>query len=516
MSQFGSLDAERWARVTEIFHRLLEAQPAQRDRLLDQACAADPRLRQQVEELLRAHSAAGDFIETPATLDRTPAPDTGAEPSLVGRQIGPYRLVRVLGAGGMGVVYLAEDQRLGRTVALKALPRGAKDEPARRERLRCEARAAAALSHPGIAVVYALEEFGDQLFIAGEYVHGRTLREELAAGGIGAERALETALAIARALAAAHARGVVHRDLKPENVMRTPAGEIKILDFGLAGWLEPTAGAALAVPESWAGTPAYMAPEQLRGQTSDARVDLFALGIVIYELACGIHPFRGTEAQSTISRILDRAPVRLGQHLHDCPAALEAIVDRCLRKQAADRFASIHELIAALESVPRRTTSAGVSAPAIDLRPPAWWWRFHQLAASGAYLALLWPLWVVWQWTPSGLGPPLFFAALIAALATATLRLHLWFASRYYPQEWPAQWRRARGWLGAGDALYAATLLGAGATVMPGHRVTAAILTAAAVAMLVSSTLIEPATTRAAFGVGRPRPPAGGTPAPLQ
>ena len=201
----------------------------------------------------------------------------------VPERIGHYLIRGVLGEGGMGVVYLAEDSRLGRTVALKAVAPQYVGDPARRERLRREARAAASLQHPGIATVFALEEIDDHLYIAGEYVPGETLRDELARGPLTPARAVETMLAIARALAVAHERGVIHRDLKPENLMRTPAGDMKILDFGLARVHDPVStDATLSAEGSVLGTPAYMSPEQIRGKTVDGRADLFALGVVLY------------------------------------------------------------------------------------------------------------------------------------------------------------------------------------------------------------------------------------------
>jgi serine/threonine protein kinase len=271
--------------VVELFHRALERPSAERAAFLDDACAGNAALRAEVESLLGSHESAGTFMETPPAgaarlidlMDQSGA-------SLVGQSLGQYEIRRVLGAGGMGVVYLADDTRLGRTVALKAIaPQFAADD-GRRERLRREARAAATLSHPNIATIYALEQFGDQLFIASEYVPGETLRDEISSGPQSFNRVVETALALGRALTLAHDRGIVHRDLKPENIIRRPDGEIKILDFGLARVRasDPPPSPQLTEDGARLGTPTYMSPEQLRGEPLDGRSDLFALGVVIY------------------------------------------------------------------------------------------------------------------------------------------------------------------------------------------------------------------------------------------
>ena len=357
MNASRPLDTEDWRRINDLFHRALEEAPERRAAFLDESCGGDEALRQEVASLLEAHARAADFIEAPAqTLTDLDADPTGAGAALVGSQIGQYRIERVLGEGGMGVVYLAEDVRLGRTVALKALAPRYTGDAARRERLRREARAAASLTHPGIATVYALEEFDGQIFIAGEYVPGETLREELARGPLSAMRSLETALGVARALAAAHDRGIVHRDLKPENIVRTGSGDVKILDFGLARFRDPPPSLAHLTDDGMIlGTPAYMSPEQIRGTAVDGRSDLFSLGIVLYELVAGQHPFAGSDPASTIARILEAEPARLG----DLPpaarwnpavlGALEDVVTTCLRKVPDQRFRSAHDLIEALE-----------------------------------------------------------------------------------------------------------------------------------------------------------------------
>ena len=264
--------ADRWQRVGALFDQALAvAGPDRLSVVRSSGEAAD--VQDEVLGLLKSHDDSHGFLEPPSLLD-------------AGAQVGAYRVERILGRGGMGVVYLAHDSRLHRAVALKALPPHLFRDDRMRARLRQEARAAAALSHPGIATVYALEEIGDQIFIASEYLEGRTLREELNAGPLDEPRVLSIAKEIAAALQAAHDRGIVHRDLKPENIILTPGGSVKVLDFGLAQFdlaaQDLASVTRLTDPGVIAGTPPYMAPEQLLGTPTDARTDQFAFGLLLY------------------------------------------------------------------------------------------------------------------------------------------------------------------------------------------------------------------------------------------
>jgi eukaryotic-like serine/threonine-protein kinase len=507
------LTPEDWRRINDLFHRALEQPPDRRAAFLDESCGGDEALRDEVASLLASHERAADFIEAPAQTMMDPAaPEVQAE-TLVGRQVGQYRIEHVLGAGGMGVVYLAEDVRLGRTVALKALAPEYVSDPARRERLRREARAAASLTHPGIATVYALEEFDGQIFIAGEYVPGETLREELARGPLSALRTIETALGVARALAAAHDRGIVHRDLKPENIVRTGSGEVKILDFGLARFRDsPAAPAHLTDAGMILGTPAYMSPEQIRGTTVDGRSDLFSLGIVLYELVSGVHPFAGSDPASTIARILEAEPARLG----DLPPAtrwnqtvlgeLEDAVTTSLRKVPEQRYRSAHDLIEVLERA-RAAMAGTVSGARVPPKPATttahdarWWWQFHQAAAASAYIALLIPLWLARVALGGRAGLALFVVGLAAAIVAAVLRLHLWFLVRLDA----AEWRRSpsRRLIRSGDAIFVAVLMIGGIAIpaLTTSNALGLVLIASGVAVFLAFAIIEPATARAAFG----------------
>ena len=459
----------------------------------------------------------------------------------------------------MGVVHLAEDTRLGRRVAVKALPPRFTRDERRRRRLRREARAAASLTHPGIATVYALEEFDGALCIVSEYVPGETLRQELARGPLPPADLLDTAVAIARALAAAHEGNVLHRDLKPENVIRVrdtgieDAG-IKLVDFGLARYGDPEAGAAsatqLTAPGAMLGTPGYMAPEQIRGEPVDYRADIFAFGVLLFELAAGSHPFTSATPVSTVARVLEATPPDLRQLAPACPAALAAVIRRCLQKDPAQRYAATRELVEALEGTRRtpvkspaatrnggaargnhdhkraqRPSPAPADGTARDLDPergrqsspageaargrdeparrtrlsPVWWWQFHQRAAGVVYYAMLYPLWRVREWAPPPWGSAVFFAALAAVLVAANLRFHLSFTERFTPDELDLQQTRVAPWVRAADWLFAALLLAATALIADTHPAWASLTAAVGIVSAVTFLVIEPATTRAAF-----------------
>ena len=468
-----------WAMVTDLFHRALDQPPSTRSAWLDEACGPKTALRAEVDSLLTAHDHTG------ATFLDAPAPAA----------IGPYRIRRAIGAGGMGVVYQAEDTRLGRVVALKALAPDATGDPVRRERLRREARAAAALSHPGIAIVYALEDIEGALYVASEFVEGETLREELQRGPLAADRVISTGVAVADALAAAHARGLVHRDIKPENVMRAADGGIKILDFGLAHDLGGTVapgGERLTGDGTTLGTPAYMSPEQIRHRPVDGRADLFALGALLYELTTGTNPFAADTPAASIANVLEHDPAPL-------PGGLGDVVSRCLAKDPVDRFASAESLRDALLATEFGRHEGRVASSPTPIRPVVTWWQFHQVATTIAYVILTGALWAIRDWMPAPAGFVVVLVGLAAALGASSLRLHLLFTVRWYPDEWATQLRQSRPWIRVADVVLAAALLAAVALTMTAHNRMAAVFVAAAVAVVVSSAIIEPATTRAAF-----------------
>ncbi len=343
----------RWQQINQLFHDVLGQDEAAREDFLRDRTAGDPDLYREVQTLLHSHARAGGFLDEPAwgiaadlVLD-----DPGE--SLAGKRVGSYRVLDEIGRGGMGVVYAAEDERLRRPVALKALTPEYTRDPLRRERLTREARAAAALSHPAIATIFALEEIDDALYIVSELVRGRTLREELRDGPLPRSELIPVLVAIATALEAAHERGIVHRDLKPENIMLTRDGFAKILDFGLAKMVTPSAEDSehtlqLEVPGTnpgtILGTVGYMSPEQATGRRLDFRSDQFAFGAILYELLMGKPAFPGETAIDTLSAILHHDPEPITRTNPRAPVQLSDLIRRLLSKSADDRYASSRDL----------------------------------------------------------------------------------------------------------------------------------------------------------------------------
>ncbi|PYS70141.1 MAG: hypothetical protein DMF73_13500 [Acidobacteria bacterium] len=267
-----------------------------------------------------------------------------------GTRLGRYEIRSQIGAGGMGEVYLAQDTKLDRKVALKILPADVVANKDRMRRFVQEAKSAAALNHPNIAHVYEIDEVDGQHFIAMEFVDGQTLRLRLKGTGLRLGEALDVTTQIASALAAAHRAGIIHRDLKPENVMLTPEGYVKVLDFGLAKLTEhPAANSAVSTlidtePGMIIGTAQYMSPEQARGLEMDARTDIWSLGVVLYEMITGHIPFEGATKSDMIASILDREPRPLTSHSPDLPSELWRIVKKALRKDREERYQTIKDL----------------------------------------------------------------------------------------------------------------------------------------------------------------------------
>jgi tRNA A-37 threonylcarbamoyl transferase component Bud32 len=280
---------------------------------------------------------------------------------------GRYKVEARIGRGGMGVVFRAYDTRLSRLVALKMVPDDVGRDPELLRRLSQEARAAASITHPGVATVYDFEEHGQESFIVYEYVEGMTLREHLSQHRSSIEEAIEIGIQLAEALCAAHDRGIVHRDLKPENLMLVsrPAGgrvRVKILDFGLAKRVKPLALVSVAEFSQaetsqgtsvgvMVGTVNYMSPEQVQGKVVDSRTDLYAMGLVLYEMATGANPFQGENLASTIANIVMRDPPPMPDLNPVCPLEVDRILRKCLRKPKEERYQSAHELLVDIEKV---------------------------------------------------------------------------------------------------------------------------------------------------------------------
>jgi serine/threonine protein kinase len=478
--------SDRWQRVGALFDRALATPPPERQSVV-RASAEPADVQDEVLALLQSHDDSHGFLEPPALL---------AE----GAQIGAYKIERIIGRGGMGVVYLAQDTRLHRRVALKALPPHLFRDDRMRARLRQEARAAAALSHPSIATVYALEEIGDQIFIASEYLEGRTLREELRAGPIGEARALGFARAIAVALQAAHDRGIVHRDLKPENIILTGSSGVKILDFGLAQFDVAAQDLAsvtrLTDPGVIAGTPPYMAPEQLLGQPTSARTDQFAFGVLLYEMLTGRHPFGSGGLPTTIAKTLAVYPDK-----PDIDDGLWSIINRTLEKNPDDRFPTTKDLVAAL--------SGDFSANAVGTRSSGTsgtlstvssfnWWATHQLIVALSYWLMVWPTWHVHGWT-GRYGVLTFLTTLAIVNIGGNVRLHLWFTARTYPAELPSQLANIRRLVRAADVAFSVMMISIGLVIADTHTGWSALFVSFGLGGALAFLVIEPATARAAF-----------------
>ncbi|MBI4470913.1 MAG: PD40 domain-containing protein [Acidobacteria bacterium] len=364
---------ERWQRVSDLLEEAFKREPYERAAFLDQVCAGDEALRGEVESFLESDREAGRFIESPAVEAVAPLFTDDKTELLIGERIGPYKMLSLIGAGGMGQVYLAEDSRLGRRVALKVLTECFTREEERVRRFQQEARAAGLLNHPNILIVHDIGTHENVPYIVSELLEGQTLRGSLDAGRPPVHEALEFALQIAHGLGAAHAAGIVHRDLKPENLFVTKDGRVKILDFGLAKLRPPkrregeVTGEPLTSlqtnPGVVMGTTGYMSPEQAQGQEIDHRSDIFSFGVILYEMLSGQRPFEGASAAEVMSAILRDDPPALVETDSAIPPALDRVVRHCLEKKPDARFQSMSDVAFNLEGL----SDSAVRVPAAPL-----------------------------------------------------------------------------------------------------------------------------------------------------
>ena len=350
----SAMTPERWQRIKELFHRAIEMGAVERDAFLEAECVGDAELRAEVESLVAADAREDDFLDEAAAGVAAGVVDSVAELE-AGRRVGPYTVVSTLGEGGMGKVYLAEDARLGRRVALKLLPPSFVLDRERVRRFEQEARAASALNHPNILTIHEIGGDRGLRFIATEFVEGSTLREHLRRGPLRPNEVLELGIQLATALSAAHAARVVHRDVKPENVMVRPDGYVKILDFGLAkparedGPVAADSGSharslVSTQPGMIMGTARYMSPEQARGLVVDERTDIWSLGVILYECVAGRAPFDGPTNSDVMAAVLNREPPPLARAASDVPAELERIVTKALAKDRDERYQTAKDL----------------------------------------------------------------------------------------------------------------------------------------------------------------------------
>ncbi len=345
---------EQWQRVESVLQQALDQAPGDRASFVNDVCGDDEQLLAEANTLIKAYEQAGDFIEQPAITQDAHVLIGDEVEAKLGSTIGPYKILERLGAGGMGEVYLAEDERLARLVALKILPAYFASDVERLRRFQREARAASALNHPNILTIHEVGDIDGVYFIATEFIDGATIRELIVRDELAPDDILDIAEQVSSALAAAHAAGIVHRDIKPENIMRRRDGLVKILDFGIAKLLERETpegrgGSNTATEVGLVmGTVNYMSPEQARGLAVDERTDIWSLGVVIYEMLARRLPFAGDTRMDTIVAILDRAPAPFPR-VNAVSTLLDPIVQRCLQKSAPDRYASANELLAGLK-----------------------------------------------------------------------------------------------------------------------------------------------------------------------
>lgn len=346
------MSRERWRRLEAALDEALDLDGEARERLLDRIGAEDPSLRHDLERLLHAEASAPPLLEGQAldhadALLRAEREASAPLSASVGRSIGPYRLVREIGRGGMGTVYEAHHRRLRRGVALKFLPPHLADDEHARERFVDEARAAASLDHPNVCTVHDIVESNDgRLYIAMALYEGETLRDRLARGPLRPIEAADIARQIASGLRAAHAKGVIHRDVKPSNVMLLPDGPLKVLDFGLAKLAESVHVTKTGVRM---GTVAYMSPEQIRGDEIDHRTDVWSLGALVHEMLTGERAFRGEREWAVLDAILHTDPVPVSSLREDVPRAWDVVVRRALAKDPARRFQDMDAYLDALD-----------------------------------------------------------------------------------------------------------------------------------------------------------------------
>ena len=355
---------ERWQRVEEVLQAVLDRPQRERASFLSEACAGDDELERETSSLVEAFDDANDFFSEPAIAQDARFifnPDTQID---AGREIGPYQIIKRIGGGGMGEVFLAHDPRLDRRVALKVIRAWLVSDETLMRRFQSEARVASALNHANILTVHEIGQDGEILFIATEYIDGLTIRERIRTADLTLREVLEITGQMLSGLEAAHAAGIIHRDIKPENIIQRRDGTVKILDFGIAKLLEksspedPSTVSPIVRTETGVGvmlgTIGYMSPEQVRGLAVDERSDIWSCGVVLYEMLAARRPFDGKTNADTLVAMLERQPETLfgdGTPGHPALRELQLVVDRALRKEPAERYHSAAEMRAELERI---------------------------------------------------------------------------------------------------------------------------------------------------------------------
>ena len=382
--------------IEEIFYAALDQEPDDVARFLETACEGDELLRRKVEALLASRQRVGSFIETSTVGIATRIIESEQADLLVGQTFGHYKISKRIGSGGMGEVYLVSDVTAGRKAALKLLPMRFTGDANRLKRFQQEARAVVALNHPNILTVYEIGQDHSTHYIASELIEGETLRQRLARGRIEVGEAVDVAIQVASALAAAHEAGIVHRDINPGNIMLRPDGYVKVLDFGiakLAGQELPVTTSRDEAPllvetnlGSILGTVCYMAPEQACGAQVDKGTDIWSLGAVLYEMVTGHVPFAGDTPGEVMSAILEKEPPPLTSYIARAPAELQQVISKTLRKGPEERYHSAHELLDALKELRHKLEVEADSARSI---PASSWRRWTRSPTALALVVLV-------------------------------------------------------------------------------------------------------------------------------
>src|SRR5687767_11801584 len=355
---------EKWQRVRDIFDLALSRRFEDRQKFINDACGEDRSLLGEVESLLSSHDSAEGFMESPAVARVADMIEVESKKLEAGKCFGHYEIIKQIGEGGMGEVYLAKDKKLDRKVAIKILNEEFSQDESNLQRFVSEAKAASALNHPNILTIYEFGEAEDARFIVSEYIEGKTLREIIRESRMRLPDILDISIQITGALSAAHKVHLVHRDIKPENIMVRPDGYVKVLDFGLAKLVEqknksilsleePTVRQNLAAKGVIVGTVNYMSPEQAKGERVDERTDIFSLGVLIYEMLAGKPPFAGGNAIETLGSVLNKDPVPLSRQTPEVPHEIERIVNKALRKDREERYQTAKDLLIDLKDVRR-------------------------------------------------------------------------------------------------------------------------------------------------------------------
>jgi serine/threonine protein kinase len=346
-----TMNSEQWQQVEEIYHQAVALPPDKRSDFLELACHGDQQLRSEVDSLILSCLEAADFMEQPVADKAASLIANDYRSSIIGNSIGNYKMLALIGSGGMGEVYLAEDTKLGRQLAIKLLPSCFNADDERVRRFQQEARAASALNHPNIITILEVGEANGRQFLVSEFIDCVTLRQRMQAGDLRLIEALEIGAQVASALSAAHHANIVHRDVKPENIMIRPDGYVKVLDFGLAKLTDSrTDGSGFITvvstdPGMIMGTARYMSPEQTRGLAVDERTDIWSLGVVLYEMIANCAPFEGETATDVIVSIIEKNPAPLSHYAPATPVEMEWIVGKALRKDKEERYQTAKDFL---------------------------------------------------------------------------------------------------------------------------------------------------------------------------